>query len=166
MLFYMKYIQLLVLAIVGLLCSCNNKTEPPLYLKIPIVTELEPQSKIFNWGELTSEEKRQYPLRGFVINSSEDFPNEENLAMKDLQLLDIDFSKYTLLVQYKRIPGIIKSHRYCWMYDNSMDKYEFQASFNIVRFDDDNDDLFTYYRSAIIVNKIKPDKEVAFTMSY
>lgn len=165
----MKYLQLIMLAFVGLLCSCNNESEPPLYLEIPIVSELEPQSEIINWGEMTSEEKRQYPLRGFVINSSEDFPNEENLEMKDLQLLDIDFSKYTLLVQYKRIPGIIKSHHYYWMYDNGEDRYEFQASFNIVRFDADNDpnkDLFTYYRAAIIVNKIKPDKEVAFTTSY
>ncbi|WP_290379043.1 hypothetical protein [Duncaniella muris] len=165
----MKYIQLIILAIVGLLFSCNKESEPPLYLVIPIVNELEPQSKIINWGEMTAEEKRQYPLRGFVINSYEDFPNEENLEMKDLQLLDIDFSKYTLLVQYKRIPGIIKSHHYCWMFDNGMERYEFQASFNIVRFDADNDpneDLFTYYRAAIIVNKIMPDKEVVFTTSY
>lgn len=86
--------------------------------------------------------------------------------MDDLKLLNIDFSNQTLLVQYWLIPGYIKGHRFGWYFSNAEDVYYFRAHFTLIRHEDDESDLFTYYRSAVLVDKIMPDKKVNFTVSY
>lgn len=165
----MKKLSIILFMLIGILTGCNNHSEEDIFTPLRIVTELEPQSSVIDWGNMTSEERRKYPRKGFVINSVDDFPNEPNINMDDLKLMGIDFSQYTLIVNYFLVPGYIKSHHYFWYYDNVDNQFIFQSDFNIV--DPDNDpsqkfDLFTYYRAAIIVAKIPSDKKVTFTSSY
>lgn len=162
----MKYHHFIILPIILLLCSCNNNDEGGLETPLKILAELEPQSTQIDWVNMTPEERHQYPQVGFVINSIDEFPNEPNVNLDDLKLLNIDFSNQTLLVQYWLIPGYIKGHRFGWYFSNAEDEYYFRANFTLIRHEDDEFDLFTYYRSAILVNKIKPDKKVNFTVSY
>lgn len=165
----MKSIHYLMLAMMCLLAACNNHSEEDIYTRLPIVSELESQSTVLDWGKMTTEQRRKYPRKGFVINSVDDFPTEQNINLNDLKLLDVDFNKYTLLVNYTLIPGYIKGHNLLWYYDNAMDEYVFQSNFMIIKPGDNsdaNDDLFTYYRSAIIVDKIKSDKKVSFYFTY
>lgn len=162
----MKYFHFVTLSIILLLCSCNNNNEGDLETPLKISSELEPQSTQIDWVNMSVEERHRYPQVGFVINSVDDFPNEPNVNMDDLKLLNIDFSNQTLLVQYWLIPGYIKGHRFGWYFSNAEDVYYFRAHFTLIRHEDDESDPFTYYRSAVLVNKIMPDKKVNFTFSY
>lgn len=160
---------LLLIALLSLLSSCGSSNGDDLYTRFNIVKEIEPQSAVIDWGNMTSEQRQKYPRKGFAINSAEDFPDEPNINMTDLKLLDVDFSKYTLLVNYALIPGYIKSHRLYWYYDNTEGTYVFQSNFSIIYPKEDDDaeyEMFTYYRSAALVDKIKPNKKVAFATSY
>lgn len=159
----MKCINVILLVVIGLLAACSRHSD--LYQELKIVREIEPQSTVIDWGNMTSEERRQYPRQGFVINSEADFPDLPNINMEDLKMIDIDFKKNTLLVNYILVLGYIEGHQLRWYYDNSENKYVFQSNFKVV--DRDNiSELFTYYRAAIIVNKVKYDKEVSFSYRY
>ena len=165
----MRHICIVLFFLLGILTACNRHSEEGLYTPLSIVSEIEPQSKLLYWIKMTPEERQKYPRRGFVINSVSEFPDEPNINMTDLKLMDIDFNRYTLLVHYTLIPGYVQGHQLYWFYDNHEDRYEFQSNFKIVYPDEDVDaenELFTYYRSAIIVNKIMSDKDVSFTFSY
>ena len=164
----MKYLNVVLFAVVCFLISCNRHDDEGIYVYKEIVTEFEPRSQVLDWGNLTPEERRKYPRKGFVINSEAEFPKVLNINMTDLKLMNIDFTRYTLLVHYFLIPGYVKSHRLLWFYDNADDTYAFQSDFVTVYpdADSDEDDWFTYYRSAILVNKISSDSEVSFRYSY
>lgn len=165
----MKRINALLFIFVSLLASCNRHHEEGLYTYYDIVKEFEPQSTILDWGNMTSEERHRYPRKGFVINSMNEFPEEANINMTDLKLMDIDFSRYSLLVEYALIPGYIKAHKLSWFYDNTEDEYVFQTNFNIVYPDVEIDpayDMFTYYRAAVLVNKFNMSHDVSFRYSY
>lgn len=162
----MKHLHLILLGLVLLLTACGSGNGEGLYTRLDIDRELEPQSSVIDWANMTPEERRQYGRKGFVIDSPADFPDGKEFNMADLKHLDIDFKRYTLLVNYTLIPGYIKGHRFSWVYDNSENRYEFMSSFTIIRTDDPDSDLFTYYRSAVLVNKIRPGKEVVFSTSY
>ena len=165
----MKYLHIILFAIFGMLTACNNHSEDRIYQSLKIVKEFEPQSEVIDWGNMTYEERQKYPRKGLVINSKDDFPDESNINVADLKLIDIDFAKYSLLVQYSLIPGYIKGHRLDWCYDNSEEEYVFKAYFNLIHPDEEvnpKDDLFTYYRAAILVNKIPNKKVVTFSSSY
>ncbi|MDE7096087.1 MAG: hypothetical protein K2O47_01175 [Muribaculaceae bacterium] len=165
----MKYFNVVLFAVVCLLISCDRHDDEGIYVHKEIVKEFEPRSQVFDWGSLTPEERRQYPRKGFVINSEAEYPNEPNINMTDLKLMDIDFTRYTLLVHYFIIPGYVKSHRLFWYYDNADQIYAFQSDFDTVYPDansDAEDDWFTYYRAAILVNKISSDSKVSFRYSY
>ena len=162
----MKHYFVVIFSIIAFLCSCNKNDEGGLEYPLKILSELEPQSKHIDWGSMTLEERREYPEVSFVINSLDEFPNEPNVDLEDLKLLDIDFSNQTLLVSYWLIPGYIKGHRFGWYFNNAEDEYYFRARFSLIRHEDNEYDLFTYYRSAVLVNKVRPNKTVNFTYSY
>lgn len=165
----MKYFRLILLTIIGMLVACNHNNEESLYKKLKIVKELEPQSTVIDWGNLSHEDRQKYPRKGFVINSNDDFPDEPYINLTDLKLMDIDFVKYSLLVQYTLVPGYIKSHRLDWYYDNDQEEYVFKSYFNMIRPDEDINpeyDYFTYFRSAILVNKLHSDSDVIFSTTY
>ena len=155
-------ISLFLLA--SLLMGCNKTDREPQYSSLKIVKEFEPLSTIIDWGGMTSEERHQYPHGGFVINSSEDFPENTYADMADLKKMNIDFDRYTLLVQFSLIPGYIQKHLLLYYYDNVDSAYVFQSTFKMIGEGEPlEDDMFTYYRSAILVDKLPSTAKVLFS---
>lgn len=163
----MRHLRILLLIIVAALSACNNHSEEDLYTILKIDSELEPHSLTLDWGALTPEERHQYPRDGFLINSADDFPTDSRYDVADLKLMNIDYAKYSLLVNFCLIPGLIQGHNLYWYYDNSEKRFFFQANFNIIDNEDpgQNPDTFTYYRAAILVKKIPSDSKVEYTYS-
>ena len=139
----------------SLLTSCGGKDDDQLclYTRYDIVSEFEPKSKTLYWGDMTPEERRLYPRDGFVVNSRADFPRDIVFGLEDIKSADIDFSQYTLLIQYVLVPGYVQSHNMLWQKNNADNKFEFVTWFKTSDLQESSD-AFTYYRAAILVKKI------------
>lgn len=158
--------------IIAALCipatSCNRHPDsPPLFEQLDIVTEYEPQSTLLKWGEMTPDERHEYPSGGFMINSRDEFPDDPRYNLSDLKAADIDFDNYTLLVAFDILPGYVLGHRLYWQFDHTENQLQFLTWTELTEgSDDDEFEEFTYYRSAITVSKIAPDAKVAYIWSY
>lgn len=164
----MKITRIFLAASCVLAMSCNrhhDSAEP--YEPLPIIMEHEPVSTILKWGEMTPEERHRYPSEGFMINSSEGFPDDERFFLEDLKASNIDFTTQTLLVSFRILPGYVYGHKLYWMLDNTESAFEFLTHVQLTELpEDDRIEDFTYYRSAITVSKIPDDTEVSFAWSY
>lgn len=161
----MRYLSYVIVSLsILMFSSCHHDEEPDAYVRLKVIAEIEPKSKILNWVEMTPEERREYPRAGYVINSIDDFPADAVFGIDDIKSAGIDFSTETLLLDYILVPGYVQGHRFIWMRNNIEGKYEFRANFDIT--DSQPFDFFTYYRAAIVVSKLAPGEEVLFTMSY
>lgn len=166
----MKQIGQFIITLLLITCySCNNHDERGLYTPLGIVAELEPRSEIIPFADMTPEERREYPRTNYVVNAPEDLPDDKVFGMQDIIAANVDFSRYTLLINYNIIPGYIFGHRYYWQYDNTFEQYELGCLFKASELDwDEESDLpedWTYYRGAVIVNKISSNATVAFSYS-
>ena len=182
-----KYLNLsfLTILLTLILCSCHHNEGGDMYQIFPIQEELETPSVILDWNSLSSEEKQQYKLVSYVINSQEDFPTDNLLGLEKIKSMNIDFDKYTLLLSYNRTDGIVQSHRYTWRKNISEGVFELLINFKVTNFEnngsddnnngssgDNNDnstsmeaDFVTYSCSALLVNKLPPDFKVNFWFS-
>lgn len=163
-----KNVKYLFLFLPGIFLSCNNNEEPVYPEYFPIEYEFETEYRAFNRAELTSEELAAMPDKSFVIYSEDDFPDEDLMGLQQIKDSDIDFNKYTLLLNYERIPGFIVAHLYSWSKDIKEDSYNFSMTF-FSKHENDNEnpvkDIYTYCRTAVLVERIPFDSMVQFWYS-
>lgn len=166
----MKKIKYLILCLLGLslgLTSCNHKSET-LYHSLPIEKEYEPMEFVFDRNEISKEELNEMPNLKLVINSQEDFPDENLMGLKDIKESDIDFQKYTLLLVYSKVPGVVGGYTYSYAKDFENDTIIFSITYRLdqdLRDKTEKENLFTYCRNAILVSKIPENTEVEFRLS-
>lgn len=166
-----------------MLCACHHTdgidNDNNSLINYPIQQELETAYAVLDWASLTSEQRKQYPSKSFVINSYEEYPEENLMGLEEIKAMNIDFQRYTLLLSYVRIPGVVVSHRYVWRKNRLEDVFELFMDFGVERngqgekqdgkIDSDGnsepEDLITYYCTALLVNKIPDGSEVVFWRS-
>ena len=164
----MKYIPCLFLFLILTLISCHHEGEK-LYHLLPIDEEFEPEYYIFDGDEISKEEWVEMQNLRLIINSEEEFPEEELLGLEELKESNIDFRKYTLLIGYFKLPGLVLGYRYQYARELATDQLVFFMGFRLDQEadkDPETDNLFSYSRSAILVSKITEDKDVVFRWSY
>lgn len=163
----MKGYKVLIVMVMGVLLSCNRNDVEPLPQKLPIQYEFEPEYIVFNRTELTSEELEEMPDISFVINSEDEFPDEDLMWLNPLKESNIDFQAQTLLLNYEKIPNIVTGHRYSWTRNEAENKYNFYMYFSTEPSKETENPgfIFTYYRTAVLVKKIPTDTEVEFWYS-
>lgn len=167
----MKMIKFLILCLVWLsfvLSSCNHKSEK-LYQTLPIVMEYKPVEYVFDRGEISKEELNKMPNLMLVINSKDEYPEENLMGLEELKESDIDFKKHTLLLSYYKIPGVVLGYKYQYVKDFENDVLILFMSFRLdheLYENPETENLFTYYRSAFLVSKVPQDTEVKFSLSY
>ena len=89
--------------------------------------------------------------------------------MEELKESGIDFKKYTMLLVYYKIQGVVEDYSYNYAKDFEKDIIIFSINYNLVPNsgeEAESEDLLTYCRSAILVSKISEDTEVEFRLSY
>ena len=171
-------ISFITILLAIILCNCNHN-EPQDTQVFPIISELDTESKVIDWAALTSEERQQYPNLNCVVNSEDDFPKENLMGLEKIKSMNIDFDKYTLLLSYNKIAGIVEGHRYTWTKNLREGVFELWMDFKVNQVNTDfngnigSDDEFngsqseevfilTYYCTAVLVNKIPANSEVIF----
>ena len=159
------------------LCACNNNDGGDLYKIYPIAEELETEYGVIDWPSLTPEERKQYPRASFIIRSAEDFPEQNLMNLEEIKAMHINFNQYTLLLSYNLIPGVVKGHRYVWQKNLQEGVFILSMSFSTrpiltENFEEadtkegmDEEDIVTYYCTALLVNKIPSNAEVEFWRS-
>lgn len=164
----MKPFQYIVATLCILATSCNRHPDsPPLFEPLDIITEYEPLSTVLKWGEMTPDERHEFPSGGFMINSKDDFPDDPRYKLNDLKAADIDFDNYTLLVSFNILPGYVHGHRLYWQFDHTENQHTFLTWLELKEWPEDGEvEEFTHYRSAITVRKITSDTKVSYRWSY
>lgn len=176
---YMKKIRtmkqlknlIVVLGLCSLLlgfASCKHKSEM-IYHTLPVEKEYEALTYVFDWNEISKEELQELPNLQLVINSDDDFPEENLMGLEELKESDIDFKNFTLLLVYHRVHGVVGSYNYKYAKDFENDTVIFSIIYQLDRdFTEKTEiaELFTYCRSAILVAKITEGTEVEFRLSY
>lgn len=160
-----------------ILCGCHNNEGRDMYLTFPIQSELETESLELNWAALTSEQRQEYKRGNFVIDSEEEFPEENLMGLERIKSMHIDFDRYTLLLSYNLISGIVEGHRYEWRKNLQEGVFELWMDFKVTHPEDfespwDGNELddsqsqetfiVTYYCTALLVNKIPANSKVIF----
>lgn len=161
-----------------ILSSCNHN-EPQDIQVFPIISDLDMESKVIDWAALTPEERQQYPSLNCVVNSENEFPQENLMGLEKIKSMNIDFEKYTLLLSYNKIAGIVEGHKYTWTKNLREGVFELWMDFKVNQvntdfdgyngLDDEVDEsqpqevfILTYYCTAILVKKIPANSEVIF----
>lgn len=174
-----------VLALLALLAvSCHHNEASDMYQVFPIQEELETEQTVLDWAALSSDERKLYPRVSFVVNSREDFPEDNLMGIDALKSMNIDFERHTLLLTYNRVPGLIRGHRYVWRKNLQEGVFELFSDFSLVNpessgsplpSDEDSgkeadyseyDDLMTYVCTGVLVKKLPADAKVIFWFSY
>ena len=166
----MEKIKYLILCLISLLIltSCRHD-DNKLYQILPIVKEYEPEYYIFDGDEISKEEWLEMQNLRFIINSEDEFPEDDLMGLEELKESNIDFHKYTLLLGYFKLPGLVLGYRYQYARELATDNLVFYMGFRLDQEadkDPETDNLFSYSRSAILVSKIPEDEDVVFRWSY
>lgn len=164
----MKPHNFIFLILCLILFSCNHKEEI-LYHTLPIEKEYEALKYVFDRNEISEEKLKEMPNLKIVINSESEFPQEDLIGLEELKESGIDFKKYTMLLVYYKIQGVVEGYSYNYAKDFENDIVIFSINYNLVPNSEEeaeSEDLFTYCRSAILVSKISEDTEVEFRLSY
>ena len=175
-----KYFNLSFITILFciILCSCNHN-EPQDVQVFPIISDLETESQVLDWASLTSEERQRYPNLNCVVNSEDEFPQENLMGLEKIKSINIDFEKYTLLLSYNKIAGLVEGHRYTWTKNLREGVFELWMDFKVNRVNSEIDEsipgndaadelqpeevfIMTYYCTALLVKKIPANSEVIF----
>ena len=136
---------------------------------LPIVKEFEPEYYIFDGDEISKEEWLEMQNLRLIINSEVEFPEVELMGLEELKESNIDFRKYTLLLGYFKLPGLVLGYKYQYARDLATDHLVFYMGFRLDQEaykDPETDNLFSYSRSAILVAKIPENEDVDFRWSY
>ena len=167
----MKVFKYLILCLFGfslIFSSCDHKNEM-IYHSLPIEKEYDALKYVFDRNEISEEELKEMPNLKLVINSESEFPQEDLIGLAELKESGIDFKKYTMLLVYYKVQGVVESYTYNYAKDFENDIIIFSITYNS---ESDSSvkaetvDLFTYCRSAILVSKISENSEVEFRLSY
>ena len=157
-----------LLGFLMVLTSCDHEREKP-YQMLPIVKEFEPEYYIFSGDEISKEEWLEMQDLRFIINSENEFPEENLMGLEELKESNIDFRKYTLLLGYFKLPGLVLGYRYQYARESETNQLIFFMGFRLDQEaykDPETDNLFSYSRSAILVSKIPENSEVEFRWLY
>ena len=162
-----KYLYLFVFYLL-IFSSCNHESEM-IYHTLPVEKEYEALKYFFDRNEISEEKLKEMPNLKLVINSESEFPQEDLIGLEELKESGIDFKKYTMLLVYYKIQGVVEGYSYNYAKDFENDIVIFSINYNLVPNsgeEAESEDLFTYCRSAILVSKISEDTEVEFRLSY
>lgn len=67
-----------------------------LYHALPIEKEYEPIECVLDRDDISKEELQEMPNLKLVINSEDEFPEEDLMGLEVIKNSNIDFQKYTL----------------------------------------------------------------------
>lgn len=145
-------------------CTSDNPATPDNAERLAVAGVLEPVARAYYeyWPQALERANVSY-----VINSPEqlhDVFDDATLA-ESPDYAAVDFSRYTLIVQYHVLTAEIKNRRYLWYrYDNA-DIYGYELCMGYIHGDNLTHGAITVDRVAVIVDKLPADTHVRWAES-
>lgn len=162
---YYKYLFLSLLSLLTISCNRDHNEDP--YISLPIVAEFEPEILAINWDDADAtlkSEIKEMVKSDYIINSAYEIPDFELFEIPD-EIYDIDFSRYTLLLDFNPVDLSIISQSYWFYKDNKIDAYVLNTNY-ITESNNTSDSPIMYLScSAVAVNKLPGDATVKKTYS-
>lgn len=152
----------LIAAVIISLSSCSKDNNTPDELVLPIITQINQASALVDLNSLSEEESdrlHELNFQTFIVNDLEEFP--DCFVIDELwQDMNIDFAKYSVIVNYRLLAYKPIGHKYIWRYDFVNDQHIF-VIYTTTDGDRVIDEGKAYIvRNAIVVNKIPSDSKV------
>ena len=101
----MKQLYAIFFALTALLCSCQKSGDEGVSVPIHVTQSIDAKSEVIDTDDLSSEQIKEYPVKGVFLNSIDDFYYYPELDIADLKTKGIDFVNNTLafLTLYLRL---------------------------------------------------------------
>lgn len=161
----MKQLYAIFFALTALLCSCQKSGDEGVSVPIHVTQSIDAKSEVIDTDDLSSEQIKEYPVKGVFLNSIDDFYYYPELDIADLKTKGIDFVNNTLVVNFILVPGEVKSRNCTWALNSSERCYDFNTTIDYAPWPDGSKTRFTYYRVAIVVKKISAETSVHYWQS-
>lgn len=161
----MKYLNLFILSLGLLLCSCNRNNDVPTETLMSITQQYLPATVVFQQSDKDFLDKAiELHDKKFIINSLSELESDP-FGFSDAYR-GIDFDNYTLLIIYKLHDWVIDTYRNRY-YRNNLDKtynWAILVGSSTVPGEPVDDTLY-FTRFAILVNKVPQDTDVVMWLS-
>lgn len=163
----MKQLGFLIFMLSLLFCSCNNNKETDLEIELPINSTFIPVSIDINTAEIGEKEREDIMNlvnNGHVVNDVSELPSDP--IGKNEAFYSVNFNENTLLIAYLFKKWSLDT------YSNRFYKNTEENSFNwVVRIGsaldyDDDPDVVSLTRFAILVRKLPVDAKVQTWYSF
>lgn len=157
--------NILFLLSFALLTSCNNEDREPEYTPLTIHRQFNTQAMPVKLSEL--KDFTEYKDKVYIVNSTDELPDDKYFGTNDFVRADINFSEYSLVIVYQLIIGDIVTYQYGWGYNNWDEHYQFNTTYDRIKdseYVDGKIENFTFLRSAILVRQIPSDAKCYYSL--
>lgn len=154
----MKYLNLIIIALMLLFGSCNRHEEPQLEVKVAIIDTYLPVSWEYNAKDITQEQKKNiFHLvnNDHVVNDVSELPDDP-MGFSDA-VRSINYKEYTLLVKYVLHDWKIDTYSNRYYRNTKENSYNWSINVGTSSDIDVDSDEETLTRFAIKVKKLPPD---------
>lgn len=156
------YILLAAILTMAATSSCNHGNNENPYAEVAITKTYESDILDIDWDSAEQSLKEQVKSavnHTYIINSAEEIPDFPFFPISK-QFLEIDYSKYTLIVDYDAVtlPILSVSHRFYLDYNRDM--YVLSTTYTVRTVSGDSESHLFLTRNAILVDKLPAQSTV------
>ena len=160
----MKYLHLILLAVVALLSSCNDNDEIPLESNLRVVEEYLPTTVQFNYNDSDWKDKiKGWSDKKLIVNSKSEIPDDP--FGKTEAFNAINFNEYTLLITYNVHDYTIDTYRNRYYRNNQEGTINWSICIKTADNPSDFGDRWFFTRYAILVPKLNADSKLKIWFS-
>lgn len=124
----MKYIYPVTALLLCLFSSCGKSNDAPEMIKrLPVDCVFKTVILPVKLSETTGLDA--YKEKVYIVNSVDEFPDNEIIPCDDLEAVDVDFTRQSMIISYQLQLGKIVSAEYRWLYNDWDDHYTLDTTF-------------------------------------
>lgn len=161
----MKYIYPVTALLLCLFSSCDKSSDvPELIKRLPVDRVFKTVILPVKLSETTGLDA--YKEKVYIVNSADEFPDSEIIPCDDLEAVDVDFTRQSMIISYQLQLGKIVSAEYRWLYNDWDDHYTLDTTFKKIKdseYENGAVENLSYLRSALLVARIPSDSRISWS---
>lgn len=161
----MKYIYPITALLLCLFSSCDKSSDAPELIKrLPVDRVFKTVILPVKLSEITGLDA--YKEKVYIVNSADEFPDSEIIPCDDLEAVDVDFTRQSMIISYQLHLGKIVSAEYRWLYNDWDDHYTLDTTFKKIKdseYENGAVENLSYLRSALLVTRILSDSRISWS---
>lgn len=144
-----------------LVFSCDKSSDAPELIKrLPVDRVFKTVILPVKLSETTGLDT--YKEKVYIVNSADEFPDSEIIPCDDLEAVDVDFTRQSMIISYQLQLGKIVSAEYRWLYND----WDVDTTFKKIKdseYENGAVETLSYLCSALLVARIHSDSRISWS---